>query len=585
MGFDFRFIEIKYKQLTENVKTYLQELYGKSEQQFSAASPYGHILQALTNIFQSGMGYLKYNVNQYDLSNKNILNERTIKTTAIIAGHNPVRSQSANGTLRLRAKTSINISEEIPGSKITINNGIQLKNKTNGLNYYIDLGTDSISYALDSNVDIYLSIVQGEVNSQGFTGSNEVNQSFDVVVSRGRGLDNYRVAVTVNGVVWSKRDSLFDMLPNEQSYYTRTAFNGGLEVWFGNGNFGAIPPLGSEIIVNYVACDGSVGNLPILSTNDWIFVDSIFDGFGGLVDIDNTFDVFIFNEIGFGSDAEDVSFTKAIIPYISRNFVLARPEQFVFVLRRLNIFSQIDAYTTEKNTTFDDGDPTNDSVVFLFLVPDFRKFIVPNGNTYFDLPLSAFYLDESEQRKIIAYVNSQGIVGLGVTLKILQPTIVQYVINVYARLFNDIDQNNIRQSIIDVISNYFIETKRRDRIPKSDLIRLIEDVNGIDSVDVEFISKNNEDYHREFIVYRDEILKSDPTATPSTITLEGYDETNIIGIDSQLGDILISKNEFVVIRGGFNDRFGVNYEEKVNPSSLSAVNLFVIESVNRPIEV
>ena len=40
------------------------------------------------------------------------------------------------------------------------------------------------------------------------------------------------------------------------------------------------------------------------------------------------------------------------------------------MLKRLNVFSQIDAYTTEKGGEMDDGDPNDDSVVYIFLVPN-----------------------------------------------------------------------------------------------------------------------------------------------------------------------------------------------------------------------
>jgi hypothetical protein len=583
--FNTAFVEAKFTVLRSNVQTYLQELYSKANEVFSPASPYGHVLTAVEMIFHVQLASIKNIVNQYDLSNPDNLNERTIRTLATLAGHNPVRAQSASGTLKLQLTPGISINEEIQGGKITIINRSKIRNKTNNLDYYMDLGTDFTTYYLDSGVNIFLPIVQGTIEFQVFTGNGLKNQTFIAVVPLGRNIEHNIIIVSVNGEVWSKRESLWDMLPLEKAYYAKTGFNGGLEIWFGNDNFGQIIAVGAQVKVQYVVTNGADGNLPQNSPNDWSFVDDIYDGNGEVLDIENLFFTFIENEISFGANAESIEFTKAIIPYTSRNFVLARPEQFEYHLRRLNIFSQINAYTTEKGTAFDDGNPIDDSIVYLFLVPDFRNFLNSGSNNYFDLPENVFTLDNYEKNKVITYLNTQGVVAIGTGIKIIQPVISKYVINVVIRVFENFAQSDIRKAVIETISNYFIETTRRDRIPKSDLIREIEAIQAVDSVSVEFISQLNEAYHLEFEIYKTSILRSNPTADPALIIMPGFDPTKSIGLDPKLGDIVIEKDQLVIIRGGFSDRYAVYYDFAPKDRGFGAVNINIEETVSRRLNV
>lgn len=581
VNFDFTFLETQFTVLRSNVQTYLQDLYNKANELFSPASPYGQVLTATEMIFHALVAMQKNIVNQYDLSNPDNLNTRTIRTLASLAGHNPVRAQSATGTLRLQLRPGVSIADDIPGSKLTIINRTKIRNNTNNLDYYIDLGTDTTDFYLDNAVNIYLPVVQGIVEFQIFTASGIANQSYQVVVPNGRNVENNIVIVSVNGVIWSKRDSLWDMLPNEQAYFTRTGFGGGLEVWFGNNNFGQIPSVGSQIQVQYVSTNGAAGNLPQSQANDWTFIEDVYDGFGGTVDVVSLFFVFIENEISFGADAESVTFTKAIIPFTSRNFVLARPEQFEYHLRRLNIFSQINAYTTEKGTAFDNGNPNDDAIVYLFLVPDFRNFLLTGSNNYFDLPESVFTLDDAQKSKVITYLNTQGVVAVGTGISIVDPVVSHYVINITVRIFTNYTQANIKQSIVDAISNYFIATARRDRIPVSDLIVVLEALPGIDSVSIQFISADNEAYHKTYEDFKKSVLIANPTANPDLITLPGYDPTKVIGLDPQLGDIVIDKDKLAIIRGGFVDRHNVAYDFAPKDRGLGAVNVIFEATVSQ----
>ena len=89
------------------------------------------------------------------------------------------------------------------------------------------------------------------------------------------------------------------MIPEEQAVVVRTGFDGGVDLIFGNGGFGAIPPLGAPIQISYLSTEGSLGNIFRRTKNDWTFLGSVLDGNGQTLDMDKVFNIDIYNDITF----------------------------------------------------------------------------------------------------------------------------------------------------------------------------------------------------------------------------------------------------------------------------------------------
>lgn len=340
----FNFIEVQYDKLSDQIKSWLQSTYSKSDIVFSEASPYGQILKMDKELFTHNIIYNKNSVNQISIDYAT--DERIIGLLARISGHNPTRAISATGTISLKLKVGVDIASQIGGSKIKINNRTLLKNKTNNLYYNIVLGSDYAIYDITSDMTIQLNVTQGKYETAKFTGQGVKMQSFSVNVDGISNIENFNFAVFYNGISTNNKSHLFDMLPYEYANFTRTGFNGGLDVYFGNGDFGFVPEIGSTIEVRYLLSDGKNGNILNNKVNDFTFIDSIYDGDGEILSMETLFDLTIENDITFGADKENKVFTKNVIPNVSRNFVLATPEQFIYQLKKLNLFSLINAYNT-----------------------------------------------------------------------------------------------------------------------------------------------------------------------------------------------------------------------------------------------
>ena len=296
--------EISFAKVKEQIESYLKQEYSKSAVVYSPASPFGQILSVVENLYQLSLVYMKNSIKQFDLLSPTSVNARAIRNAAIFAGHNPTRAISASGTLKFTVKTSVDLADELPGGRITLTNRLALKNKTNGLEYAMNLGTDTLTYDINPSTVFYVSIIQGKWKLRTYTGSGQQNQTYQVT-ERGANveIENFNYEVIVNGEYWSTKKHIYDLLPDEQACVVRSGFEGGIDIIFGNGGFGMIPPIGAVIQIRYLLSDGANGSIFRRTLNDWTFIDTIIDVNGNSVDGSNIFDVAIYNDINFGADS------------------------------------------------------------------------------------------------------------------------------------------------------------------------------------------------------------------------------------------------------------------------------------------
>jgi len=567
-----KFIEISFANIKSEIERFLRQEHNKASLIYSPASPFGQVLNVLQNLHSLSFLYLKNAIKGFDLSDPNSNNSRIIRNSAIIAGHEPGRAISSTGTLKLVVKSGIDLQTELPGGRITISNRSVLRNITNGLDYSINLGQDSITYLVNSNSQIFTPIIQGKFRNTTFTGSGNINQTLQINANSVENVENFNVEVLVNGENWEIKRALYDMIPDEKACVVRTGFNGGIEVIFGNKNFGAIPPVGSIIRVIHLITNGSSGNIFRRTPNDWRIIDDILDGFGNPIEVSNIFDVLIFNDINYGAEQESTLFTRNILPISSNNFVLGLPSQYAYQIKKLGVFSHVNAYE-------------DNSVVYIVATPNIKLFKNRNAD-YFNVSTNAFTLDQYEKSKIERYLKSNGNIQLTRKFRIDSPKLSYYIMNVFIIRYSDSNDDVIKAQITERVSEYFLNFNRLDRIPKSDLVSLISSINDVHSVDVQFISRKNEDYHKANKQrVEQKVLLSESTLAPSLVETDSNYLPNLtLGLDPVLGDIIFEPSEIPIIRGGWYDRNGVFFSNSLDTSGLKSLNIIkkgVVDSKNR----
>jgi hypothetical protein len=569
------FTSISFSNIKSEIERFLKEEYNKANILFTAASPYGQILLVLENLHQLSLLYLKNAINQFDLSQVNSNNERVIRNAAIYAGHNPGRGISATGTLKFVLKSSADIEADIPGGRITLTNKTNLKNKTNALDYSLNLGTDVITHKITPNYQFFVPIIQGKWQTKNYTGDGTALQTLSVKEIGRKDVENFNVQVLVNGDFWPTKNHIFEMLPGEMACVIRTGFDGGIDIIFGNEGFGAIPTIGSIIEVRYLITDGQLGNIFRRTSNDFKFIDDMLSADGQAINVDKVFNVEIYTDINFGADKESLLFTKNILPISSNNFVLALPQQYAYAIKRLGVFSHVNAY--EKSGT-----------IFIVATPNIRLFKNQNAD-YFSIDMAAFNLDNYEKSKIDKYLRTGGNIQLTRKYKVVSPVVSYYIMNIFVISYSDATDDSVNTQILNKISEYFLDLSRIDRVPKLDIIRELSTITDIHSVDIQFVSKKNEDYHNENMTMAankvNKYASSFNTDISTATLVPGYNPYSVQGLDPVLGDIIFEPNEIPVIRGGWYDRNGVYYSDSVDGTGLRSVNIIkkgTVDSKNRP---
>lgn len=462
----------------------------------------------------------------------------SVRSLARIAGYDSGRASAAQGEVSLKWNTR---EGGVGGGAVIIKNNTQIRCQENGKTYSLRFSSPEVTIPLTRGNNLRVKLVQGTFETALLTGTGQSLQSYNLPSTSGAFLDQFYVDVYVNEEKWRRYDSLYDIPLNGKGYLVRTGIQEGLDVYFGNSNFGMVPPRGSRIRVEYLKTNGISGNANSTKDNQltYKFSSQGTDLFGASVDLNLYIDAN--NEIdpAFGTNPESLNLIRLVAPKTSRSFVFANPDNYEVFLNKLGIFSQIQAFST-----FDDDYLDDDNVVYIYLVPDVTLNISSNED-YFSVPVSDFFLSNAQKARVLNLIEDSGSMIATTVVKIVQPVITKFVGNAILSIFEGSDPETIRQAVRKKISDYMLNLKRRDKIPKSDIIALIESVPGVDSVSFYFIGQANE---------QNQINIQDL----DNVSQAQLDE--VIGMD-QFGDIIIGRNQLILLRGGWTDRNGTSYTE------------------------
>ena len=601
----FKLTRLRFSELYTDTLNFLKQSYKNFGQYFSNASPLGQLLQVVLNLGRMIIYYIEDSITELNILSAT--RPQSVKGLAVLTGHNPSRAIAARGSLKLTFNGNSNV-VNTPNTTSNVNtiiipNYTQLICSLNNLSYTIILPTEELRMNLSNmNSAVEVNIMQGIIEYQQATGTGVPLQSFNFQSKQGSGIDNYFVNVYVNGEQWRTVESILDMSFFEKACIVKTGQTGGIDIFFGNGYNGMIPDAASTILVEYLVTSGDQGNLDSMDVNldgVWKFSSNGYLTDGTIIDLNKYLNVSVQNNILFGTSDEPLYLTRLLAPHTSRSFVLANDVNYLYFLKKLNKFSIIDAfkgfntfedkYNADKLTsistevgilttqyqqnlrTLGEDNPItqaskieldnalsqknfyenevkkqkmDDNVIYLFLIPDISQKI-GNGFNYFTAPLSVFSLTEYEKEAIYDLIEESGQRVITMDDRILDPYQTKFIINMSLILWEGYNKDNIYENIISVLSEYFINNTRRDRIPVSDIIRIVENVDGVDSVNVWF-----EPDKENINIYK---------------TNYGIDEFGDIILSRDVqdanGNIQSVKDIQPLIRGGFESLNGVYYND------------------------
>jgi hypothetical protein len=576
---------IKVGEMIDDVRSYVTRVYGEVEGAFTTASPFSQLLDVISQIGRLIFFYIEdATVEQNILTAQN---PESIYGLSRLAGHDSFRGAAASGEVKLRLGVS-NL-DDIAGDALNIPANSIIECKDNGLKYTLRTSNDQFRLEKSNSNYIYVPVIQGEYESQNLTSTGESFQSFNVITKSM--VDHSQVRIKVNSNLWSKYDSLYDMKKGTQGYLVKTGITGGLDIYFGNGSFGEIPPSGSTIEVEYLKIAGSMGNLNGRADLSFSFKTEGMDSLGNTHDLNEMLESEFTVAPKMGANPEDIQLTKLIAPLQSHSFVLATPENYEHFLSRYGMFSYLDAY----NTT-DDGYLDDDNVIYLFMLPNTLKKL-QNNKDYFNLDTSEFFFTEIEKEGILGLLEKSGRQMVTTEVKVVDPEPQFFRMDVKVRYFEGYSKANVATEIRSKIAEYLINITRRDRLPKSDIVAIVEAIDGIDSVNVKFTSEK-EETARRLGYYVSETV----TVTPSTPVLKDVGNgkqkmvffkrtvttsqvnfepdaalpENVINLDS-FGDIILEPEEVALFRGGWLDRKNIMVDDSVKTGEKAALSIYFDE--------
>jgi len=608
----FDVARIRFSELYNDAINFISSSYDDIGQSFTMASPMGQLLQVILHLDRINLFYIEDSITELNINTAT--RPQSIKGISTITGHNPSRAIGARGTLRL---TYNNTKLNITGNTIIIPQYTQLLSTITGLNYTIVLPGQEVYIDMTSSSYVDVDIIQGIIEYQQATGTGDPLQSFNFQPKKGATIDNYFVNVYVDGTKWDSRDSILDMGYNEQSVMIRTGATGGIDIFFGNGYNGAVPRMGSTILVEYMTTDGESGNISSIQANNinsWIFKTNGFALNGEVVDLNKVINISTQNDILFGTGDEPLYLTRLLAPHVSRSFVLANTENYIYFLRKLNLFTIIDAipgfatyedqyaltkYTQANSQLFSlnqqytyalstygsnakittdlynqkivaqnevnkwkqimESQKKDDNTVYLFVIPDVTKRISASQN-YYTCSLDSFKLTDNEKAAILNLIEESGQRIMTVDNAFLEIKYPLFSLNISLIIYENADINTIRENIIANTSEYFLKNTRRDRLPLSDIIRIIENIDGVDSVNAFFDADvNNKD------IYNDGTYGIDDFGD---IILQ----RNVI---DAYGNPIPVKDIYALVRGNFTSFRGIVYEDGTAKDKVSSINIQV----------
>jgi hypothetical protein len=258
-------------------------------------------------------------------------------------------------------------------------------------------------------------------------------------------------------------------------------------------------------------------------------------------------------------------------PLASKSYVLATPDNYEYFLSRYGMFSYVDAYNTTADQYLDD-----DNVIYIFAIPDARRKLLADQD-YFSIPINEMFFDQNEYDKMSQVIQDSGQQMVTTEVVFVKPQIRKYSMDINIRYFEGYTKQEIFINVRRAVSDYMLNVTRRDKLPKSDIVYILESIDGIDAVNVRFISETEETARRlgYYVSTTVTVVPQEPVVLEDIgngkqkyiffkqieeVKTVDVDETtqipyDIAGLD-EWGDIIMDKEEVAVFRGGWQDRDG-----------------------------
>lgn len=540
----FSLLDTQYKNFKIRVESFLSKQLSNKSTQYGSNTIFGQIITVVGNAIQNIMLYIEDSLveqNKYTAQRK-----KSIYGLAALSGYTPSYGKASIVNAKLQFMPYNTENASISSYSVILNNRESMTCTQNGLMYNIMLPQEGLILNVDrDNSDKYFTMVQGNFESQRFisTGGQYYTVNFKFLGN----IDIDYLEVKVNNKIWNRAESLYDMESDGEEYAVKVGVNGGIDIIFGNDSHGRSLKANDVIDITYLIHDGINGNLNPDKETYFVFNDQLSDVNGYQYDGNALFKV-TFAEtdpITCGSNSESIQHVREMIGLNSRSLVLASPNHYKSLINKFGFCGY--------NRTWSDP---NSMTINSIILKNFKQ-LTTNGSDYFNLNEEDFLLTPTQKNSIYKYIESTGNQMSLVKYNIFDPELCKYVMHVYVKLKSGkFNRDLIKNQIVNLIGEFFTNIQSDLFIPKSDIIHLIKtNIEGIDSVDVYFLSEKNEkaiytERYTEDTYVLNNLTGQYVKKTENVIVHSG--ENPNLGLDSHGNILLKSNTQFPVLMGGWD---------------------------------
>lgn len=556
----FNLLQTRYTEFENQVKLYLSKTLTNYNENYGNNTIFGQLINVLGSTVQNVLLYIEDGLteqNKYTAQRK-----KSIYSLAQLGGYNPSLGKAASCMVKMTVQPN-----NLGAYSVIIPNKTKLICSYNGLNYSIVLPQEAITFSIADDVaNKFIQVVEGTFETQTFMVKG--GQLYTQTVLFNSDIDLDYLEVKVNNEVWERRDSLYDMDPNTKQYVVKTSLNKGIDILFGNDQYGKSIGFNDKVSVTYLVHDGELGNIETEEPIYFSFQDEIKDASGGTINGNEIFVIKLADEnsVSGGTYSETAAQVREMIGYNSRALVLADPKNYKVFLNRFS-------FVGYNRTWSDEG-----SLVVNSIILKNYKQIIERGSDYFNLKMSDLFLSEAQKSSIKNCIANSGQQLAGVTYNIIEPEICKYAVYVYLKMKDvQYDRTSIEQAIRDKVGEFFSNVQNDMFIPKSDIISIIKTASdAIDGVDLYILGEKNEKaiIDKQYInkIYTFNLSKGLYDVNEELVYV-GEGENPGIGFDDYGNIYLDNNDQFPVLMGGWSFRSSSVGEEPQYTTVTNPLNI------------
>ena len=555
----FKLTELTFDNYDETIKRYLSKTFNNLGLEYTHTQIFGSIFSGIKGVMQNIMFYI-----EDAFTEQNVLKAKrkeSIYSLAKISGYEPFYGSAAIGTII--GQMQINNGLQAKTTKVYLKNHMKLLNKNNGLSYSLQLPTNYYVFDISKPLVMHeFKIIQGSFTRSRYIAKGEY---FETIPIDNVGLfDRQYVDVYVNGEKWQEVSNLYDMTEGGHEYILTIGYDNKFDIMFGNNIYGTKLTEADTVDIEYVVHSGSYGNIMPNSATNFVFQEYAEDSLGNRVNANDYMKLYMQNCVSGGTNSDSMDFIKTMIGCNSRSLVLVSEDNFKLFFKRFSFIGYTSCWS-ESNSMFINATCLSNI-----------KSKINSIDDYFNLDVKDMLLTTEQKEMILNTLDKSQKTFAGITLKFQDPIIRQYAIICYVK----VDSNYNKETVINLIrrslGEYFLNISNDTIfIAKSDLIKILSDIESIKAVDLDIISDYAEQAYYNSIYTKYELNYVNNSYKYVEVN-KVYNPDEQPGLDG-FGNIkLNAKLEVPILHGGFNYYPNKDTNDKVTSIKIDDIQVYFI---------